>query len=94
MASVQGMHQVERAIRIVARFHIHPHETAKFGRTADELIDVGQTLLVGEIETKLGKFQRDTALYAIGVDCIERPQVDVARLSGFVERGNTFAKMV
>ena len=34
------------------------------------------------------------ALYAVAVDGVEGPQVDVARFGSFVEGGNAFAEMV
>ena len=83
IAGVQGMHQVERAIGIVAGFHIDADEAAEFGRAADQLLDVGQALLVGKVEAELGELERDAALDAVAVDGVERPQVDIAGFGGF-----------
>ena len=91
---VQGMHQIERAIGIAARFHIDADETAQFGGAADELVHVGQALIVGKIEAELRQLERDVALDAVGVDGIERPQVDVAGFGGFFQGGNAFAQVV
>src|ERR1035438_1200548 len=50
ITGVQGMHQIERAIGIIAGFHIDADETAQFGGAADQLVHVGQALLVRKIE--------------------------------------------
>ena len=43
---VQRVHQFERAIRIIARFHVDAHEAPQFRRAAHQLFDVGQAFLV------------------------------------------------
>ena len=88
------MHQIERAIRVFAGFHIHADEVAEFGCPPDQLFDVGQTLLIGEIEAELGQLERDSALDAVLVDGVEGSQVNVARFGGFREGGDALAQMV
>ena len=85
MPGMQRVHQVERAVGILAGFHIDADEVAELCGAADQLFHVGQALVVGKIEAELREFERHAALDAVFVDRVEGPQVGVAGFAGFIQ---------
>ena len=61
---MQIAHQSQGTVGIFARFHVHAHEVAAFGRAADQAFDVGAALRFGEVDAKLRELERDISVDA------------------------------
>src|ERR1035437_9823345 len=91
---VQIGDEVERAVGVFARFHVHAHEVAQRGGLANQRLDVGGALGQRKVHAELRQFQRDVAVDSELGDFGERPQVGVPGGSRFFQRCNVLAQMI
>jgi hypothetical protein len=91
---VQVFDELERAVGVLARFHVDAHEILERIGAADELLDVGEALVVREIEAELRQLEGDVPANLRIVNRRQRAEVDVARFGGFFEARDAFAEVV
>ena len=91
---MQGGNELEGTVGIVAGLHIHADEAAQLCGFADQHLNVGQALVIRDIDTELGEFQRNIALNARVMDGGKGAYVNVTRFGGFFQAGDALAEMI